>query len=80
MFDFCSTQIPGIKFFFVSISDVDAIENFLSKRFTDVCTIKNTRNYHSFSPISRSQLKVRKFSASDNFETPNIIRTSTLLK
>lgn len=79
MFDFCSTQIPGIKFFFVSISDVDAIENFLSKRFTDVCTIKNTRNYHSFSPISRSQLKVRKFSASDNFETPNIIRTSTLL-
>lgn len=74
MHDFCSNQISGIKFFFVSSQDVEAAETFLSERFININTIKNTRSYHSFIPISQNQLQARKYSASDNFDIVNIVK------
>lgn len=65
LFDWSVENIHGIKFFFVSTDDIQQHETLfqLEVRYSSVKTIPETRSHHSFDPISRESLEMRRISA-----------------
>ena len=61
--DFCTKNIPGIKFFHVSPEDVTESASELKDRFDRAQTVKWTRQFHRFVPVSKSMLHVYKLSS-----------------
>lgn len=70
MYDWCSENIPGIKFFYVSEVVINQNKkNFdLPARFENAGKITGIRSHHCFIPISTISLKMKRISADDHFD------------
>ena len=55
MFQFCSDEIPGIKFVLVEEDEIKAAQNKLEARFMEAKMITGTRQFHRFLPKQANQ-------------------------
>ena len=71
MHDWCVINVKGIKFFYVSATDVvNSCERFkLEERYSRVSTVPGTRSHHSFVPVEDLKLEIRRISADTFFTT-----------
>ncbi|KAJ8017733.1 hypothetical protein HOLleu_44652 [Holothuria leucospilota] len=65
--DFCTENIPGIKFFNVTPENVMKCASDLKDRFDRAKTVKGTLHYHKFVPVSQSALHVYRLSGQAHF-------------
>lgn len=64
MFEFLSNKfVSVIQFIYVPVEEVAKVENDLSGRFSRAVTVKGTKQFHRFSPISIQNVVVRELSA-----------------
>ena len=68
MFEFCKESIPGIKFVYVSSTEINTTRTKLDSRFSMAKTIPGTRSYHQYVPESTSTIKMKRISDDDVFE------------
>ena len=61
LFEWCSSHIAGIKFFYIS-KDVAMDLMFLKKRLCDSAKISGIRSHHCFIPYSDRTLKIKRIS------------------
>ena len=66
MFEWCSTNISGITYFYVDQETIDAKRDVLEARFAKCEAIKGCRKQHSFTPNGRL-MRVKRFSADSHF-------------
>ena len=69
LFDFCESNIQGIKCFYVCSSDIERNRLFLEKRFKESKRIPGTRSYHSFVPVGKGKFRVSRVSGDSENET-----------
>jgi len=55
-FEFCSENIPGIIFQYISSYDINLTRQKLKPRFAQGCTIPGTRSYHFYEPLSDNKI------------------------
>lgn len=67
MYRFCSENISGIQFIYVSAEECKTNSVQLQKRFEACKTIPQTRSYHRFVPISPSCIRCFYYSQSETF-------------
>ena len=74
MFEWCSQNIKGIQFYFVSTLDIDKhAETYkLEDRYLQSKTVCGTRSHHSFIPVSQYQLEMRRISEDLLFTLVNV--------
>ena len=91
-FDFCTSNIAGITYFFTTKDEVEATASFLEHRFSKAMTIPGTQKHHFFAPIGNGYLEISEIShasserkrvkicstaaASDNQTNSNAVETS----
>lgn len=63
LFEWASSHIPGIKFFFVSKDEVDMQTKEQEARFSTAKKIPGTRNHHCFIPVNNRCLKLFRISS-----------------
>lgn len=68
MFDYCSANITGIHFLYVSEEDIEDKKEMLLHRFSRAKVIPNTRDSHAFIPISETKIKVSTTSLSEDHQ------------
>lgn len=62
MYEFCKSNITGIKFLKVTKMDMAPIRQALSNRFENGKTIPGTRSYHHFFPLSEGKISYKRVS------------------
>ena len=62
MYEFCESNITGIKFLKVAKMDMAPIRQALSNRFENGKTIPGTRGYHHFFPLSEGKISYKRVS------------------
>ena len=60
LFDWASINIPAVHFDYCSSADYEVEQKNLEQRFMKAGTIPGTRKIHSFIPISKDKLLVKK--------------------
>ena len=60
MFEYCKSDIKGIKFIKVLKEDIAPVRQMLSTRFESVKTISGTRSFHHFSPLSEGEVTYKR--------------------
>ena len=73
MFEFCSTEIKGIEFFFISKEIMISLRDetsFLSKRFdpSNLYYLPGTKSFHHYTPVSTKEIGVKRVSTDRSFE------------
>lgn len=65
LFEWASANIHGIHFFFLSTEDIQSHESSfaLENRYSTVKTIVGTRSHHSFVPLSRETMQMKRISS-----------------
>ena len=66
LFEWCSTHMTGIKFFYISKDDVALNFKLLEKRFSNATKISGIRSHHYFIPNADKTLKMRRISGDAN--------------
>ena len=69
LFEFIQSNLHSINAKFVTVDDWHVEEEFLCAQFLGTKTIAGTQKLHSFKPINRSTLEVRKYSCSNESRT-----------
>ena len=82
LYEFCKTQLSEkIKFFHVGTAEIEGMALFLEDRFQNAITIKGTRSFHKFRPLSTGLIACYAFSTDKSWvenkvhregETPEI--------
>ena len=67
LFQFCNTNIAGIKTFFVSKTKIRRNKRHLNSRFSHAKVVKGTRSNHCFIPVSDNKILLRQTSFSQNY-------------
>jgi hypothetical protein len=66
LYEWSQSNVHGITFFYVSLTDVEQHRPSLLKRFANAGTIPGTRSHHCFIPTSTSELRISRISADEN--------------
>ena len=61
-FDFCTSNITGVTYFFTTKDEVEATASFLEPRFSKAMTIPGTQKHHYFAPIGNGYLEISELS------------------
>lgn len=77
MYHYCSENITGIKYVFVSTDEIQENETKLKQRFDCCQPIPGTRGYHRFLPISENEIRCFKTSKSTEYDDYKISTTIT---
>ncbi|KAL5493652.1 hypothetical protein EMCRGX_G014861 [Ephydatia muelleri] len=75
MFSFCSENISGIQFYFVSKEAVLEAEASLEERFRTSRTIKGTQRYHRYIPQSTSTLAGHEISLGERTAVVSVVES-----
>ena len=59
MFEYCSNEIKGIQFIFITKCSNDLIREQLKDRYKLAKTLSGTRGYHHFQPINKYQIEAQ---------------------
>ena len=73
LFDWCSKNINGVKFFFISSATITEHATLLKDRFEKQSTMPGTRDNHQFVPLSNTELKVSRVSGDNDFSVYSTI-------
>lgn len=82
MFSFCSSEIKGIEFLFISKNDVSILRqdgSFLAERFNPehLYYLPGTKSFHHFVPISIEVISVKRVSTDIDYETTFNLKKGT---
>lgn len=66
MLEFCSSKMPSIIFQQLLTDDIDEVRDDLKVRFDLAKTIKGTRGFHFFKPLSNNRLGMKRLSSDDD--------------
>ena len=58
MLAFCSSEILGIKFVFITCSEIEMAHNYLKERYSAAKTIPGTRGFHNLHQCLELLLKL----------------------
>ena len=76
-FDFCTSHIAGITYFFTTKDEVEATASSLQPRFSEAMTIPGTQKHHYFAPIGNGYMEISEIShASSERKTVKICSTA----
>ena len=67
MFAFCRSEIQGIKFVFITSSEIEMACNYLKERYSAAKTIPGTRGFNQFIPVSQVTIKTKCVSEDEEF-------------
>jgi hypothetical protein len=59
MFNYCSENIEGIKFIYITKETLKEARNALSGRFEKTTTVPGTRSFHEFIPVDEKTVEVK---------------------
>lgn len=74
LYQWASSHIPGIKFFYMSNGQVSKHEELIQCRLADVKTVQGTRSHHCFIPV-KDTLKIARLSTDLHFTTVTLQTT-----
>lgn len=62
LYGFCTQNISGIEFIYVTREEVEQLRIAQEERFRSGCTVAGTRENHHFEPINEKEIRVRRVS------------------
>ena len=65
MFEFCEKNIRGIRFVYITASQVTETKSFLKTRFLNAFTISGSRNFNQFDPLDNLRTATKRCSEDD---------------